>query len=451
MIMWVAAALRSTVRQRGAGTAAALLAVVSAVAVAPGRAGAGPPVPGTAMVSVSSTGAPSDSFSFGAAVSADGRYVAFNSDASTLVPGDTNGTGDVFVRDLRHGTTSRVSVSGTGAQGEGDSAGPAISADGRYVAFSSLAGNLVPGDSGDGHPEVLVRDRVAGTTTRISRSAAGGASDGASVWPAFSGNGRYVAFTSYATNLVAGDTNGVADVFRHDLRTKKTALVSVTGDGAQADDISLEPAISRSGRYVTYYSLATNLAPGDTDEVPDVFVRDLDAGTTTLVSVVAVENGTEAWGHFTPDISADGRRVAFMSTADNLVAGDTNHNGDIFVRDLDAGTTTLVSVSSTGRQSTETTEAPAISADGRHVAFAGRGDTFAEGDTNEADDVFVHDAGTGRTTRVSVSATGSQAGDGSTGPAIDAHGRRIAFTSYASDLVPDDRNGQPDVFVHTRR
>lgn len=429
----------------------ALLVAATAVAVAPGRAGAGPPAPGTAVVSVSSTGAPADSYSFGAAVSADGRYVAFNSDASTLVPGDTNRTGDVFVRDLRRGTTTRVNVSGAGTQGDGNSGSPAISADGRYVAFSSLAGNLVPGGSGDGHPEIFVRDRVAGTTTRISRSASGGATDGASLEPALSGNGRYVAFTSYATNLVTGDANGVRDVFRHDLRTGVTTLVSVTGSGSQADDTSLDPAISHSGRHVTYYSLATNLAPGDTDEVPDVFVRDLTAATTTLVSVVAVGGGTEAWGHFTPAISADGRRVAFMSTADNLVAGDTNHNADVFVRDLGAGTTTLVSVSSGGRQSEEPAEFPAISADGRHVAFAGSGNEYAAGDTNGVEDVFVHDLGTGRTTLTSRPDTGGPADGGSTGPALDAHGRRVAFTSYATNLVPADRNDQPDVFVRSRR
>ncbi|MCA2215031.1 TolB family protein [Jidongwangia harbinensis] len=438
--------------RRTAGPAVVLMLAAAAAGAFTGPAAAGRArAPTTTQVSVPGAGAPGTGFSFENAVSADGRYVAFGSTVATLVPGDTNDEGDVFLRDLRAGTTERISVSGTGAQGDGNSFHPAVSADGRYVAFASLARTLVDGEPGDGRANVFVRDRRTGTTTKVTRAATGGATDGGSTDTAISGDGRYVAFGSDATNLVAGDTNGVRDVFRHDRRTGATVRVSVAGDGVQGDDASLDPEISDDGRHVTYYSTATNLTPGDTNEVPDVFVRDLRAGATTLVSVPAVSGGTSGWGAFTPDISADGRRVAFMSTGNNLVAGDTNNNSDIFVRDLRAGTTTLVSVSGGGQQVAAGAETPAISADGRHVVFISADGALVPGDTNQVGDVFRRDLRAGTTARVSVSSTGTQADDGSQSPTLNADGTRVAFASLATNLVAGDRNGQIDVFVHIRR
>ena len=228
------------------------------------------------------------------AISADGRYVAFESGSSNLVAGDTNGFEDVFVRDLQSGTTQRVSVATGGTQGNGFSSEPAISADGRYVTFSSAASNLVPGDT-NGAPDVFVRDRRSGTTQRVSVAAAGTQGNGDSGSSAIGADGRYVAFVSRASNLVPGDTNGTSDVFVRDLQLGTTQRVSVATDGTQADGASFNVAISADGRYVAFDSYASNLAPGDTNQAGDVFVRDLQSGTTQRVSVAT--DGSQGNGY----------------------------------------------------------------------------------------------------------------------------------------------------------
>jgi Tol biopolymer transport system component len=419
---------------------------VLALSANPAAAGAA----ATTRVSVSSTGAQTDSYSVGHTLSADGRYVAFGSGASTLVPNDTNGVDDVFVRDLRTRTTTLISVSGAGVQGDHNSFTPSISATGRYVAFVSNARTLVPGSAAAGGPDVFVRDRVAGTTTAITRTITGAPADGGSADPAISGDGRYVTFSSYATNLVPDDTNGVRDVFVHDLQTQATTRASLSTGGRQGDGTSIEPAINRNGRYVTYYSQAANLVAGDTNETIDVFVRDVRAGTTTRVSVSSTGAQSNGWGDYTPDISADGRRITFVSNANNLVAGDTNGTSDAFLRDLVTGTTTLVSLAGSGEQANAGSENPVISADGQHIAFTGHANNLVAADTNETPDVFVRDLQAGTTTRVSTSGTGSQGDNGSFSAAISAHGDRVAFVSHATNLVRGDTNGQPDVFAHVR-
>jgi Tol biopolymer transport system component len=215
-------------------------------------------------------------------LSADGRFVVFQSDASNLVRGDTNRTNDVFVRDRRAGTTELVSISSAGVQGNDTSAEPTISADGRFIAFSSRATNLVPG-AADGarlsreppgnRNNVFIRDRLKGTTRRISVSPAGAPGNDNSATPAISADGRFVAFLSDASNLVPGDTNGVKDVFVRDRRTGTTRRVSVSSAGAQSKDSSDHPALSADGRLVAFQSGASNLVPGDTNGTSDVFIR----------------------------------------------------------------------------------------------------------------------------------------------------------------------------------
>jgi hypothetical protein len=226
----------------------------------------------TTRVSVSSVGGQGNDFSSGPALSADGRYVAFESTASNLVAGDTNGSGDVFVHDRQTGATTRVSVSSTGEQGNGNSFRAALSADGRYVAFESTASNLVAGDT-NGTSDIFVHDRQTGATTRVSVSSAGEQGNNNSFRSALSANGRYVAFYSLASNLVAGDTNGRWDVFVHDRQTGVTRRVSVSSAGVQGNHDSMWPALSADGRYVAFDSVASNLVPGDTNETWDVFIR----------------------------------------------------------------------------------------------------------------------------------------------------------------------------------
>jgi len=260
-----------------------LLVLVGAILVlliAMGRPPAGPPFANAShggswhvvqRVSVASGGTQGNGDSGCPSISADGRYVAFQSYASNLVPGDTNEVGDVFVHDRLTGQTTRVSVASDGTEGNDYSRRPSISADGRYVAFASLASNLVPGDT-NGTWDVFVHDRLTGQTTRVS-VASGGAQGNSGSWcPSISADGRYVAFQSYASNLVPGDTNGVLDVFVHDRLTGQTTRVSVASDGTQGDSYSFGSSISADGRYVAFSSLASNLVPGDTNDKPDIFV-----------------------------------------------------------------------------------------------------------------------------------------------------------------------------------
>ncbi len=408
----------------------------------------------TRRVSVSSTEAQGNGVSVDPTISSDGRYVAFTSIATNLVPGDTNRSDDVFVRDRKLGITRRVSVSSTETQGHASSAGPAISADGRYVAFGSEASNLVPGDT-NGSQDVFVRDRKLGTTGRVSVSGTEneGNDDVNFGPPAISADGRYVAFGSEASNLVPGDTNGSRDVFVRDRKLGTTGRVSVSGTEAQANgDVSFgSPAMSSDGRYVSFVSEASNLVPGDTNRSRDVFVRDRKLGTTGRVSL----SGTETQGNGdvdfeAPAISSAGRYVSFGSAASNLVPGDTNDTSDVFVRDRELGTTRRVSVSSTGAQGNRGSGDPAISSAGRYVSFRSDASNLVAGDTAGAVDVFVRDRKLGTTRRVSVSSTGAQGNSFSFEPAISSRGRYVSFSSDASNLVAGDTNGAFEVFVRIR-
>ncbi|MEN3359519.1 MAG: TolB protein [Mycobacteriales bacterium] len=291
------------------------------------------------QVSVGRHGAMPDSHSFHPALSSDGSVVAFESAATNLVTGDTNDDSDIFVSS--GGGIRRVSVGASG-QGNGNSHLPAISADGRYVVFTSDADNLVPGDT-NGEQDVFVRDLTYGITNRVSISTAARQADGASFDPAISADGRYVAYDSVASNLVAGDTNGTADVFVRDLRYGTTNRISRSGTGGQGNSYSSGPALSADGRYVAFTSAASNLVAGDSNARSDVFVRDVRIGATYRVSLGTADaqpdgNSTAA------SISADGQFVAFTSAGTNLVAGDANGVADGFVRDRWSRTTVRASV-----------------------------------------------------------------------------------------------------------
>jgi Tol biopolymer transport system component len=285
-----------------------------------------------------------------------------------------------------------------------------------------------------------------GNTTRVSVASDGTQANGGSFTPSISANGRYVAFASIAVNLVSGDTNGVQDIFVHDRQTGATTLVSVAIDGSEGNGDSEEVSISADGRYVAFRSWASNLVSGDTNNLPDIFVRDRQTGQTTRVSVAS--DGTQANNFsFEPSISADGRYVAFMSWANNLVSGDTNGDWDIFVHDRQTGATIRVSVATGGGQAAGRSQRPSISADGRYVAFASSASNLVSGDTNNHPDIFVHDRQTGVTMRVSVASDGTQTYVFSFDPSISADGRYVAFGSEADNLVSGDTNGRYDIFV----
>ena len=289
-----------------------------------------------------------DDASWEPSINGDGRFVVFYSDAANLVPGDTNAAEDIFVHDRQAGTTERVSVSSNGTQGNGYSYSPSISEDGRFVAYYSDATNLVPGDT-NVFEDIFVHDRQTGATERVSVSSGGGQGNLNSLNPAVNSDGRFVAFESGANNLVVADTNNGRDVFVHDRQTGATERVSVSSGGVQGNQSSLAPSISSDGRFVAFFSSADDLVVGDTTVNFDVFVHDRQTRTTDRVSVSS--SGTQGnLNSFSPSVSGDGRFVAFASDSDNLVAGDTNVNFDIFVHDRQTGTTERVSVSSSGTQ-----------------------------------------------------------------------------------------------------
>ena len=399
----------------------------------------------TTRVSVASDGTQGDSHSDWPSISANGRYVAFQAGATNLVDGDTNDARDIFVHDRQTGETARVSVDSDGMQADGYSWDPSISGDGRYVAFESWATNLVDGDTNDNW-DIFVHDRQTGQTERVSVDSEGAQGNSGSFDPSISADGRYVAFTSGAT-LVLTDTNFALDIFVHDRQMGETTRVSVDSDGTQGNGNSEYASISADGRYVAFQSSAHNLVTSDTNGVPDVFVHDRQTGETTRVSMDSEGTQGDA-GSGSPSISADGRYVAFRSGAYNLVPGDTNGVSDVFVRDRQTGETTRVSVDSEGTEGDLESWDPSVSADGRYVAFSSNAENLVPDDTNGVGDVFVHDVEKGETTRVSVASDGTEGDQVPALPSISADGRYVAFASMASNLVPGDTNGSADVFVN---
>ena len=403
-------------------------------------------------------GVAADSSSFEPSVSADGRYVAFRSAADNLSTVDV-ASADIFVRDTQTGTTtlvSRQSAADGGAGADADSGSPSISADGRYVAFESGANNLSDEDI-EGVQDIFVRDTQANTTTLVSRQSAADGGAGAmdrSEQPSISAEGRYVAFQSDADNLSTDDDNSFENVFVRDTQANTTTLVSrASGEsGAAGDGGSRLASISADGRYVAFTSEAENLST-DAVGVLDVFVRDTQANTTTLVSRQSAADGGAGGDDESaiPSISADGRYVAFRSTADNLSAADDDAVLDIFVRDTQANTTTLVSrqsASDGGAGGDDGSDRPSISSDGRYVAFESEAENLSDADGFFVD-VFVRDTQENTTTLVSrASGADGAAGTGdSEEPSVSADGRFAAFRSPAKNLSSIDGDETVDIFM----
>ena len=416
-------------------------------------------LPAPSRVSLGADGAEGDEYSGDAAISADGRYVAFTSPASNLVPGDTNGADcgtlrpcghDVFVHDRQTGEIARVSLSSDGDQGDLGSGGPSMSHDGRYVAFTSSASNLVPGDTNE-QSDVFVHDRQTGRTVRASVASDGTQADGGSLAAALSGDGRYLTFNSIATNLVDGDTNMQDDVFVRDLVSGRTTRVSVSSDGVESDGGSFDAAISDDGQHIAFDSTGTTLVPGDTNGQADVFVHDVRAGTTDRVSVATDGTQPTRRASTAAAISGDGRYVAYQSGAAELVPGDTNARSDIFLHDRESGTTERVSLAVGGAQANDNSFASSFSSDGRYVVFTSGATNIVSGDTNGWDDVFVLDRETGTTERGSVAPDGTEANHLSGNGVISDDGRYVAFESIATNLEAGDTNEQVDAFVHDTR
>jgi len=390
-------------------------------------------------------------------LSANGRYLAFLSPDPDLgdVPGPAGWLSTVYRRDRLLGTTVNVSVSLEGGAADGDSRSCSISGDGRFVAFASLASNLVATPA-NGQTQIFVRDLQTGTTVLASVGAAGDPANAYCTEPQISADGTAVVFTSSATNLVAGQQFGHTHFFVRDLVAGTTARVSVATDGTLANAQSLgAAAISADGRYVAFRSEARNLVADDTTANFDVFVRDRQASTTERVSLGAGGLQADGTAYGRPAISGDGRYVAFASSATNLVPPDTSQV-DIFVRDRVAGTIARVSLHTTGEAPDKECSQPSISADGRFVAFLSRATNLDAllADTNGVMDAFVRDRLRRETWRVSLPPGGPQGNDRVEGwqeyaVELSDDGRFVGFLSLAGNLVPGDDNGTTDAFWRT--
>ncbi len=355
----------------------------------------------TSLVSVSSTGIPGDNFSIAEDVDSSGRFVTFVSYASNLVPGDTNHATDVFVRDCVTGSTERVSVSSAGSQANSNSLSSSTSWDGRWIVFDSAATNLDPAAT-NGFLHVYLRDRSSATTTLLDIDAQGSQGDFGAHFPTISADGRWIAFSSGSTNLVPGDTNGLGDIFVRDVQLGITSLASVDSSGVQANAYSMVSGISPDGRHVVFESEATNLVTADTNGSADVFIHDLIGGLTVRASVDS--SGAQGNNH-----------SLLLGTTHGGVSDQPHH---------------------------------LISFDGRFVAFTSLATNLVASDTNSRSDVFMFDRLTATTRRVSVASNGDQAVLGGTNSTLSANGRFVAFESESADFVSGDTNNTTDIYCH---
>ncbi|HVZ94756.1 MAG TPA: hypothetical protein VG797_09625 [Phycisphaerales bacterium] len=371
-----------------------MLTLAMCVATATAARDAAAQVQAMTRVSVATGGAQGNGRSEVPALSADGRFVAFYSDASNLVPDDTNHAGDIFIHDRQTQQTVRVSVATGGVQGnfwsqEVAHQAPNISADGRFVAFHSYASNLVPGDTNN-VDDIFIHDRETTQTVRVSVASNGAQANARSRYHAMSADGRFIAFSSDASNLDPVDSNFATDVFVHDCLTGQTSLMSVTMDGAQSAGYSGENgvALSGNGRFVVFVSPAQVMIPEPANFWSQVVVHDRQSGQTSVASVVGDATTADSGSAF-PAVSFDGRFIAFQSGATNFIPGDVPMDSDIFVRDRRWGTTQIISIAPGFSPGNGDSYTPVISADGSIVVFASAAANLVPGDTNNGVDVFA--------------------------------------------------------------
>lgn len=396
-------------------------------------------------VSLTRIGTEGNNDSFAASISADGRTVVFLSTADNLVEDDQNGHQDVFLYDRTTGEIRRLTVGHDGSEANGPSSGAHISRDGRFVVFVSEASNLTAGDD-NGYADVFLYERDSGRTRLVSVAADGTQGDNRSLQPALSGDGRFVTFVSLAENLIEDDQNGVSDIFVYNVESGALELASINSDGEQADDTNKHAALSADGRFVVFQSKAANLAAGDHNGMYDIFLRDRLEGVTELVSR-GLYGGAGNSESQRPSISDDGRLVVFESWANDLVEGDANSRSDVFLADRQAGLMELMSVSNDGEQADHVNGGAVISGDGRTVAFSSLAGNLAPNDDNKMFDVYVRDRVQGDIRLVSLNLNGEAGSGSSISPSLTASANFIVFDSVATDLVSNDDNGRVDVFI----
>ncbi len=453
------------------GSCAAVLPVTGAAAAGEG------PRPRTERISVTAEGSQANDYSDVGGISANGRYIAFDSSATNLVAGDTNGFSDIFVKDLRTGRIERVNVADDGTQADNETTTYSLSANGRYVAFASYADNLALGDTPDAQ-DVFVHDRLTGRTELLVEA---GTTWAQTYEPSISANGRYVAFTSSRSDLVEGDTNDRGDVFVRDRWRKTTERISVADDGSQTAGFSEGAAISRDGTRIAFRTQflldggeeeGTRREDSETSGTSEdsrtfrtsatseakrpqaflFYVRDTRTGRT--VQAAHTRDGVSVAVRGEIGLSPDGRYALYASEWGRIVPDDTNDKRDVFAKDLSTGATRRLTLAHDGSEPNDHSagqvnqRGPALSADNRRVVFTSSADNLVPGDTNGDADAFVRDLVTGEVQRLNVTWDGAQSDTAQrSSPLVDAFGRTVAFGSAENDLVPGDTNETGDVFV----
>jgi Tol biopolymer transport system component len=409
-------------------------------------------VSSVARYSVSASGKQANDYSKNPVLSPDGKLVLFESKAENLVSGDSNLRSDIFVKTLATGAIARVSTTATGHQANDDSGQPVFSPNGKLVAFRSFASNLAGGFNGQWH--IYVKNLTTGAVTRVSTTQAGAAANGFSYNPVFSPDGKSIAFESDATNLVTGDDGLHRDIFVKDLTTGKVVRISANGNKGGNGD-STNPAFSPDSSKIAFDSMASNLVKRDTNGFRDVFVRTLASGTLERVSTNANNKQANA-ASGNPVFSPDGAKVAFWCNAP-LVKGDSNVAADIFVKTLSSGAVIRVSNNGNGKVGNTVSFNPAFSPNGKSIAFISLASNLIQGDKNNKEDIFIKSLTSEDIVRVSITAAGKEANgrawtEDPTGksysPAFSSDSAKIAFPSDATNIVKDT-NGVADVFVVT--
>lgn len=397
------------------------------------------------LLSFSQTGEPANGPSSNPAISADGRFVAFASLASNLVANDTNEMWDIFLTDRQNNATALVSLSSDGVQGNGPSRDPSISSDGRLVAFVSEASNLVSDDA-NGLPDIFVYDRDTKTTSHVSVSHQGWQADGASQTPALSADGRVVAFASRTDVLSEVRTKGHWNIYLHDRIHRTTGHLSISRRQDAGYGSSLNPAISTDGRIVTFQSMAGYLVPETHGPLgmEQIYTYDHRTG---VMSEVTGRFRSQWVGHSrSPVLNADGRFVAFESGS-RFVSEDTNRIWDLYLYDRVTGDLKLISLDSEGKSANGRSGEASLSADGRLIAFTSEASNLVPNDNNGISDIFVYDQQLKTVHRINLGPRGVEANGASSNPDVSADGRFIAFTSAATNLVRDDTDAKQDIFV----
>jgi len=373
------------------------------------------------------------------AISDDGRFVVFESVGYTLVENDTNEKSDIFLRDRELQTTVRITKGIKSEQANGGSYSPKITGDGRYIVFTSDASNLVSDDTNNIR-DIFIYDFISKTTERITVSEIGEQFNKMNMLPNISDDGRFIVFASLATNWGDDDINGRWDALLHDREAQKTITVNVSGGGL--------PNISADGQFVCFSDPISNIVENDTNGENDIFLYNVLTKQNARVNVAS--DGTESNGYSSLcSLSADGRYIAFQSDGTTLVSDDTNGSTDIFVHDRVLQTTERVSLSNTGEEGNNHNNYPALAKDGNYIVFKSYSTNFDN--IKQGVNLFIKDRQTGDIKLVSYSTDGTERDSVDATfmhPSISGDGQHIAFQSLQTNLVQDDTNNTFDTFVH---